>query len=178
MQHLANCKNITLERINNTQSTSVQDYLGSYMPVGGGEFVFCYGALARAMLNGDWIILDEFDLADPAVTSMLAPLLEGRRSLTIPNTNLTVTAKSSFRLFATQNGSSYAGRKPLPLSLRSRFAEIRVLEFNSTELANIIALRGGVNKSEAQQIGMAYRRINELLSKEEYDDLVSVNSLM
>jgi midasin (ATPase involved in ribosome maturation) len=55
-----------LERVNNSASTTIQDYLGTYVPSGAG-FVFQPGALYRAMVHGDFFLADEFNLADPAV---------------------------------------------------------------------------------------------------------------
>jgi MoxR-like ATPase len=48
-----------LERVNNTASTTIQDYLGTYVP-SGDTFVFQPGALYRAMVNGDFFLADEY----------------------------------------------------------------------------------------------------------------------
>jgi midasin len=47
------CGGKKLERVNNTDSTTIQDYLGSYLPFGK-EFRFQEGALVRALRNGHW----------------------------------------------------------------------------------------------------------------------------
>jgi hypothetical protein len=65
-----------LLRVNNSASTTVQDYLGSYLPSGKGGFHFSEGALIKAMRCGYWFLADEFNLAEPAVMSILYPVLE------------------------------------------------------------------------------------------------------
>ncbi|CAF4468675.1 unnamed protein product, partial [Didymodactylos carnosus] len=137
VEYLAQCNGKILYRVNNTKGTTVQDYFGSYMP--NGEFL--YGALSRAMLDGHWFVADEFDLAEPAMMNVLYPILEGQHHLTVPNTGQTLIARDGFRFFATQNGTSYVGRKQLPKTLRSRFLEIHFHEFTKEELEFIIIQR-------------------------------------
>ncbi|CAF1101782.1 unnamed protein product [Didymodactylos carnosus] len=103
-----------LERVNNTDTTTIQDYLGTFLPVNDG-LVFQKGALYRAMENGWWFLADEFNLADPSVMDMLFPLLEGKNCITIPSSGKVITAKSGFQFFATQNDASYANRHQLPV---------------------------------------------------------------
>lgn len=129
-----------LERVNNTDTTSIQDYLGSYLPMGN-IFVFQEGALYRAMKNGWWFLSDEFNLAEPAVLNLLFPLLEGKGLIQIPGTDKTVHAHPDFRFFATQNDAKYASRHQLPTSLRNRFLEVQVNDFPIKELPSIIEHR-------------------------------------
>jgi MoxR-like ATPase len=63
-------------RVINTDSTNVQDYVGSYLPQSsrdGGlpEFKICKGPLYRALEEGLVFFADEFNLAEPAVLNML-----------------------------------------------------------------------------------------------------------
>ena len=122
------------EQVNNTDTTTVQDYLGSIVPQVGllhvsANFACCpttrvhgianthgarctntqgnvcvvqYGALYRAVKRGYWFVADEFNLADPAVMSMLFPLLEGRPVFVSPVTGETIQVHPKFRFFATQ----------------------------------------------------------------------------
>lgn len=146
---LCNRENV-LERVNNTENTSVQDYLGSYLPLGN-AFTFHKGALYRAMENGSYFLSDEFNLADPAVLNMLFPLLEGKGFIQIPGTDKIVEAHPSFRFFATQNDAKYANRHQLPLSLRNRFVEVQVGDFPVDELPEIISKRRDVTKKAPKQ---------------------------
>ena len=124
-----------LYRVNNTQTTTIEDYLGSQMPTGGG-FQYQDGELVKAMKNGGWFLADEFNLADPNIMSMLSPLLEGQGSLRLEGER-TVTAHPAFRFFATQNDSNYAGRNKLPPTLRARFLEMQVHAFEKKDIVEI-----------------------------------------
>ena len=133
-------RKLKLERVNNTQTTSVQDYIGSYLP-DGENFVFKAGALKRAMEEGNWFLADEFNLAEPAVLNMLFPLLEGKNCIRIPGNDEIIEAHPNFRFFATQNDSSFANRHELSHSLRNRFVEIQVEDFEQDELCKILVHR-------------------------------------
>jgi hypothetical protein len=102
---------------------------------------FLPGALSCAMSEGHWFVADEFDLAEPAVMNVLYPILEGQKHLTVPNTGRVLLAQDGFRFFATQNGTTYVGRKQLPKTLRSRFLEIFFENFSQDELTYIIKQR-------------------------------------
>lgn len=61
------------------------------------------GALTRAVRNGDWILLDEINLASQPTLEGLNSLLDHRRCLFLPNSPQPLVAPDSFCLFATQN---------------------------------------------------------------------------
>ena len=166
------CKNSNvvsqLERVNNTNTTTIQDYFGSYIPTGDSQnpFVFKYGALTRAMINGWWFLSDEFNLAEPAVLNALFPLLEGERQIKIPGTSKVVITHKNFRFFATQNDAKYIGRNQLPISLRNRFLEIQFNDFEETELKQIILQRkiGGeldayIDEKTAENVSKLYNQM-------------------
>jgi midasin (ATPase involved in ribosome maturation) len=132
---------VQVARVNNTEGTTAQDYFGMYLPAGNGSFVFQKGELFRAMEGGHWLLADEFNLADPAVLSVIAPLLEGARELQVPGTDKLITAAPGFRFFATQNPAKFADRHPLPLTLRSRFVVVQVEGFPAGEVAQVLQHR-------------------------------------
>ncbi|ESO00904.1 hypothetical protein HELRODRAFT_82685 [Helobdella robusta] len=66
-----------------------------------GRFYWTNGAILQAMLDGDWLLLEDIDQSNPDVLSALGPLLE-TRSLLVPGLgNSKVVAKNNFRVFAT-----------------------------------------------------------------------------
>ncbi|KAJ9609057.1 AAA ATPase midasin [Cladophialophora chaetospira] len=109
-------------------------------------FAFVEGRLVQAVRNGDWVLLDEINLAPSDTLDYIASLLHGddgaRPSLLLAEAgNIeTVIAHSSFRLFAAMNPATDAGKKDLPPGLRSRFTEIYVPSGDSDldDLTNII----------------------------------------
>jgi midasin len=66
----------------------LQDYIGSYLPAGDGSFTFNERPLLRCARLGHWLLLDELNLADPAVLSALCAVLEGASTLAVPGTQL------------------------------------------------------------------------------------------
>ena len=129
-----------LWKVNNTGTTTVQDYVGSYVPFGdsgdGAEsakddapqfrFEYFEGPLITALKQGSWLLADELNLADVRVLNGLLPLFE-EWCMPLPGSAEPIRAEPEFAFFATQNDTSYASRKALPRSFRSRFVEIQVL---------------------------------------------------
>ena len=164
-------RNGKLLRVNNTESTSLQDYFGSYVPVAnskGGdipEFVFCPGALTLALKEGSWFLADELNLAESSILSSIAPILEGHKQINIPNTSLVVNVHPNFRFFATQNDAkTYAGRKELPKRLRNLFLEVQIGEIPGNELKHIIALRFTCDDTTATQLQQLYLKVNAAIA--------------
>ncbi len=58
-------------RINNHAHTDVQEYLGGYVSDENGRLVFAEGPLVKALRKGQWLVLDELNLAPSDVLEML-----------------------------------------------------------------------------------------------------------
>ncbi|ELP83599.1 hypothetical protein EIN_000220 [Entamoeba invadens IP1] len=116
-------------RVNNHEQTDVQEYLGSYVPTEDGKLVFQEGILVEAVRKGNWIVLDELNLAPSEVLEALNRLLEFNKELYIPETQEVVKPHPQFMLFATQNPpNTYGGRKHLSCCL-----EIELPNYNLTK---------------------------------------------
>lgn len=105
------------------------------------SFVYKEGALVSAVRNGDWVLLDELNLAPTEVLESLNRLLDSNRELFIPATQETVRAHPEFALFATQNPAEsldYKNRKNLSKAFRNRFIEIFVEERSKEEMEAIL----------------------------------------
>ena len=92
-------------------------------------FSFVEGSLVKAVKSGDWILLDEINLATSDTLESLASLLQGPRgSLTLleRGDSEPVQRHPEFRLFACMNPANDAGKRDLPPGLLSRFTEIWV----------------------------------------------------
>ncbi|KAG1818477.1 uncharacterized protein BJ212DRAFT_1479486 [Suillus subaureus] len=98
---------------------------------GKGKFTFDFveGPLVKALRAGDWILLDEINLASPETLECITSLLRG------PTASITLTEQGSlsavprhpdFRLFACMNPATDVGKKDLPPTIRARFTEIDV----------------------------------------------------
>ncbi|KZT19503.1 P-loop containing nucleoside triphosphate hydrolase protein [Neolentinus lepideus HHB14362 ss-1] len=98
---------------------------------GKGKFAFSFveGPLVKALRSGDWILLDEINLASSETLECISSLLHD------PNGSITLTEQGhlepvprhpDFRLFACMNPATDVGKKDLPPTVRSRFTEIQV----------------------------------------------------
>ncbi len=88
-------------RVNLNGETGVSEFVGQYV-VRSGEMLYQYGVLPQAMREGQILILDEIDAAQPEVLFVLQAVLEGE-PLLLTDTGETIPPHSDFRLFATAN---------------------------------------------------------------------------
>jgi midasin len=129
-------------RINNHEHTDLEQYMGGYASDQDGRLVFREGALVTAVRRGDWIVLDELNLAPSDVLEALNRLLDDNRELFLPETQETLTPHPEFMLFATQNPPGlYGGRKVLSRAFRNRFLEFHVGDIPDDELQTIVEKR-------------------------------------
>ena len=78
-------------RINNHEHTDLQEYIGSYSAGPDGSLSFQDGPLTTAVRRGQWVVLDELNLAPSSVLEALNRLLDDNRELFIPETQETVS---------------------------------------------------------------------------------------
>ncbi|XP_029127909.1 midasin [Cajanus cajan] len=92
-------------------------------------FSFVEGSFVTALKNGEWILLDEVNLAPPETLQRIVGVLEGEHGvLCLAERGDTdyIHRHPNFRIFACMNPATDAGKRDLPFSLRSRFTEIFV----------------------------------------------------
>lgn len=154
VEYLARRTGHRFVRINNHEHTDVQEYLGSYASdPDSGRLVFHEGLLVKALRRGDWIVLDELNLAPTDVLEALNRLLDDNRELIIPETGEVVRPHPHFMLFATQNPPGiYAGRKVLSRAFRNRFLEIHFDDVPRPELEVILTNRCAIPPSYAAKV--------------------------
>lgn len=122
-------------------------------------FAFVEGTLAQAVKKGEWILLDEINLAAAETLECLCGLLEGSTgSLVLLDRGDTepLIRHPDFRLFACMNPATDVGKRNLPPGIRNRFTELYVEELeNDNDLQILIMdyLKGlNVHKSVVQGI--------------------------
>lgn len=163
IEYLARRTGHQFVRINNHEHTDIQEYLGSYVsdPLTG-KLVFKDGLLVHALRNGDWIVLDELNLAPTDVLEALNRLLDDNRELVIPETQEVVRPHPHFMLFATQNPPGlYAGRKVLSRAFRNRFLEVHFQDVPQTELESILCQRCKIAPSYGKRIVAVFRELQK-----------------
>jgi midasin len=94
----------------------------------GFAFAFVEGKIVKAARNGDWVLLDEINLASPDTLESIAGLFQTSPSLLLSETGEIerIQAHPNFRVFGAMNPATDVGKRDLPLGLRSRFTEIYV----------------------------------------------------
>lgn len=138
---LATTAGYHLQRINLSDQTDLIDLFGSDLPVEGGaagEFQWRDAAFLDAMQKGDWVLLDEMNLASQTVLEGLNAVLDHRGTVYIPELGRSFDRHPEFRVFAAQNPLTQGGgRKGLPKSFLNRFTKVYLQEHTPEDLLMI-----------------------------------------
>ena len=162
IEYLAKRTGHRFVRINNHEHTDIQEYLGTYVSDPTGKLIFQDGLLVRALRRGDWIVLDELNLAPTDVLEALNRLLDDNRELVVPETQEVIRPHPNFLLFATQNPPGlYGGRKVLSRAFRNRFLEVYFDDLPQEELETILYQRCRIAPSYAQKIVRVFRELTK-----------------
>ncbi|KAJ3293014.1 AAA ATPase midasin [Rhizoclosmatium sp. JEL0117] len=139
---LATTCGYSLCRINLSEQTDLMDLFGSDLPVEGGkggEFAWRDGPFLSAMKTGQWVLLDELNLATQQVLEGLNACLDHRASVYIPELNRSFDCHKDFRVFAAQNPQNQGGgRKGLPKSFVNRFTQVYIEALTGEDMEFII----------------------------------------
>lgn len=101
------------------------------------SFRFVEGKLTQAIQNGEWVILDEINLASSETLQFLSILLENTQSksssivLYEKGDDEPLIRHEQFRLFGAMNPANDIGKRNLPPNIRNRFTEIFVDELDN-----------------------------------------------
>ncbi|XP_047493219.1 LOW QUALITY PROTEIN: midasin-like [Penaeus chinensis] len=131
-------------------------------------FSFIEGVLIKAIQEGEWVLLDEINLASAETLECLSSLLESKTgSLTLLERGDTqpIVRHSEFRLFACMNPATDVGKKELPPGLRNRFTEFFMEELETGQDLIIIIKdyleKLGPNMKQIEGIVKFYKNVRE-----------------
>ncbi|CAG8521267.1 1922_t:CDS:2, partial [Scutellospora calospora] len=163
---LAEASGHKLVRINLSDQTDLIDLFGSDLPVEGGvsgEFAWRDAPFLRAMKSGDWVLLDELNLASQSVLEGLNSCLDHREAIYIPELDKEFICTKEFRVFGTQNPLHQGGgRKGLPRSFLNRFTQVYIEQLTNNDLFFICkSLFPQVKDTILEKIIKFNTRINE-----------------
>jgi len=122
-------------------------------------FKFIQGNLVNALRHGDWVLLDEINLAQPEVLQNILPILEGKSIILLEKGEIReVRRNPEFKLFGCMNPGNTVGKKELPPLIRKNFTEYFVKELEDpNEITQIVK-----NKSRMQFQEAEYAKITEV----------------
>lgn len=150
-----------LLRINFNGETRMSDLVGKIQVIEG-ETRWVDGVLPMAMRKGYWLLLDELDFADPAVLSLLHPVLEEDPMLVLKeNSGEIIKPHPEFRLFATANSigamkdraGSYSGTTEMNEAFLDRWQVIYVDNLPKEEEIKVLRSQvPGLKPAWAKQI--------------------------
>ncbi|XP_069167675.1 LOW QUALITY PROTEIN: midasin-like [Procambarus clarkii] len=131
-------------------------------------FSFIEGILIKAIQDGEWVLLDEINLANAETLECLSGLLEsnsGSLTLLERGDNKPVSRHPDFRLFACMNPATDIGKKELPAGLRNRFTEFFMEELQCKQdimiIINDYLVKLGPSSKQVRGIKNFYKKVKE-----------------
>jgi MoxR-like ATPase len=101
--------------------TTVEDFVGGYVPLPGGGYEYVYGPLVVAMLGGRPLFVDDATVISPKVLAVLYPAMDGRNQIVLTGyRNEVITAADGFYVMAGHNPGAHGA--VLTDALASRFS--------------------------------------------------------
>ena len=138
---IARAIGMPLTRINLSDQTDLTDLFGSDVPLEGseaGRFGWHQAPFLKAMQNGEWVLLDEMNLASQSVLEGLNACLDHRGQIYVSELDRTFFRHENFVVFAAQNPRKQGGgRKGLPASFVDRFTVVYIEDFRPDDLLTI-----------------------------------------
>ncbi|XP_050076078.1 midasin [Anopheles maculipalpis] len=141
------------------------------------SFAFIPGSLVNCIRNGDWVLLDEINLASTETLECLSTILEPDGSIVLLERGdyTPVKRHPNFRIFACMNPSTDVGKKDLPVGIRNRFTEYFVDELLAENdlliLVNDYLASTGIQKGRIMNTVKLYRRLRSMAQLELNDGL-------
>lgn len=135
------------------------------------SFAFIPGSLVNSISNGDWVLLDEINLASAETLECLSTILEPEGSVVLLERGdfMPVKRHPDFRIFACMNPNTDIGKKDLPVGIRNRFTEFFVDELTTdADLGLLVGdylANTGIQRKSVHSIVQLYkslRRLSEL----------------
>ncbi|XP_065367345.1 midasin [Calliphora vicina] len=141
------------------------------------SFAFIPGSLVNCIRNGDWLLLDEINLASAETLECLSTILEPDGSVVLLEKGdfTPVKRHPDFRIFSCMNPNTDIGKKDLPVGIRNRFTEFFVDEAETeADLSLLISdylSATGIQKKSVMNIVKLYKRLKTLAKLELNDGL-------
>ncbi|XP_037949486.1 midasin [Teleopsis dalmanni] len=139
------------------------------------SFAFIPGSLVNCIKNGDWVLLDEINLASAETLECLSTILEPDGSVILLEKGdfMPVKRHPDFRIFACMNPNTDIGKKDLSVGIRNRFTEFFVDELTTdsdlTLLISDYLGNTGIQRKSVTSIVKLYKKL-KVLSRLELND--------
>lgn len=109
------------------------------------------GPIIKAMKRGEVLLLDEVNLARPEVIERLNSLFDDDGNLVLTeHRNEVIAPHDNFRVFATMNPASYAGRARMSEAMKSRWTGLFCHGLNQSDLTKILKAKYGGKVPDAE----------------------------
>lgn len=141
---------------------------GKFISDGRGGFCWVDGPVTDVVRNGGVLLLDEFNFISPKIYTVIYPLTDARRTITLlDHMGEVIQSHNDLTIFATMN-PDYVGTTPLNFAMRNRFDLQIPWDYDEKVESKLV-------KSKALQTMI--KQLRDEASKGSYETPISTNML-
>ncbi|WP_028548241.1 ATP-binding protein [Paenibacillus sp. UNC451MF] len=140
---------------------------------------FIQGPIIKAMTQGQWLYIDEVNMAKPETLPLINGVLDHRRTITNPFTGEVIRAKEGFGVIAAVN-IGYVGTVPMNEALKNRFVVIDVPYLQGDQLFELLKERSLLTEDDALRrfVKLSAELQEQIRSGQLSDEAASVRALL
>ncbi|XP_033252736.1 midasin-like [Drosophila miranda] len=141
------------------------------------SFAFIPGSLVNCISKGEWVLLDEINLASAETLECLSTILEPEGSVVLLERGdfMPVKRHPDFRIFACMNANTDIGKKDLSVGIRNRFTEFFVDELTTDAYLSLLVsdylANTGIQRKSVHSMVQLYKSLRRLSEHQLNDGL-------
>jgi hypothetical protein len=162
-------RNLRMATVSGNAALEPSHLFGKFISDGRGGFCWIDGPVTDVVRNGGVLLLDEFNFISPKIYTVIYPLTDSRRTITLlDHMGEVIVAHKDLTVFATMN-PDYVGTSPLNFAMRNRFDMQIPWDYDEK-------VEGKLVKSKALQ--NMVKQLREEAAKGSYETPISTNMLI
>jgi hypothetical protein len=162
-------RNLRMATVSGNAALEPSHLFGKFISDGRGGFCWVDGPVTDVVRNGGVLLLDEFNFISPKIYTVIYPLTDSRRTITLlDHMGEVIEAHKDLTIFATMN-PDYVGTSPLNFAMRNRFDMQIPWDYDEKVESKLV-------KSKALQTMI--KQLRDEGAKGSYETPISTNMLM
>jgi len=162
-------RNLRMATVSGNAALEPSHLFGKFISDGKGGFMWIDGPVTDVVRNGGVLLLDEFNFISPKIYTVIYPLTDARRSITLlDHMGEVIEAHKDLTIFATMN-PGYVGTAPINFAMRNRFDIQIPWDYDEKVESKLV-------KSKALQ--SMVKQLRDEAAKGSYETPISTNMLI
>lgn len=162
-------RELRMATVSGNAAAEPSQLFGKFISDGTGSFVWVDGPVTDVVRNGGVLLLDEFNFISPKIYTVLYPLTDARRIITLlDHKGEVIEAHPDLTVFATMN-PDYVGTTPLNFAMRNRFDMQIPWDYDDTVESKLVP---------SKNLLLLAKQLRAEAAKGQYETPISTNMLV